>query len=161
LADSDANRAYLAGLQLLAARELSEAQVRSRLARRRFDDHQIDDAVQRLRREGALDDARTARAIAHSTAAVRGQGRRRARARLAAAGIDQATAAAAVDAVFGEIDTGALLQAALDRKLRGRTGLADAKEQARLFRYLVRQGFETDRIVAALRAVARKGSEDC
>jgi hypothetical protein len=40
-----ADRAYLAGLRLLARRELSEAQVRTRLERRQFDPDDIAAAV--------------------------------------------------------------------------------------------------------------------
>jgi regulatory protein len=156
LADSDADRAYLAGLKMLAVRELSESQVRLRLARREHHPDHIEAAVARLRAEGAIDDARTARAIARSTASIRGQGKRRARLRVDAAGIDRTTAAAAVDDVFGEVDTGALLQAALQKKLRGRTEIADQKEKARLFRYLVGQGFDADRVMEALRTISRR-----
>ncbi|MGH9347404.1 MAG: RecX family transcriptional regulator, partial [Vicinamibacterales bacterium] len=49
-------RAYLSGLEMLARRELSEAQLRARLARRRLDPDDVDAAVSRLRRERALDD---------------------------------------------------------------------------------------------------------
>ena len=151
--DSDPARAYLAGLKMVAARELSEAQVRTRLARREFEDAHIDEAVGRLRAEGAINDARTARAIARTTVAIRGQGKRRARMRVDAAGIDRVTAAAAVDEVFAEVDSPALLRAALERRLHGRTELADRKEQARLFRYLLGQGFDADKVRDALRAL--------
>jgi regulatory protein len=153
LAASDADRAYLAGLKMLAGRELSAAQVRTRLVRREFEHEHIDAALERLRSEGALNDARTARAIARTTASIRGQGKRRARLKINAAGIDRATAAAAVDEVFDDIDGDALLQAALSRRLRGRTAPADRQEKARLFRYLVGQGFEADRVMEALRAL--------
>ncbi len=151
--DSDPARAYLAGLKMVAARELSEAQVRTRLARREFEDAHIDEAVGRLRAEGAINDARTARAIARTTVAIRGQGKRRARMRVDAAGIDRVTAAAAVDEVFAEVDSPALLRAAIERRLHGRTELADRKEQARLFRYLLGQGFDADKVMDALRAL--------
>ena len=151
MAPSDADRAYLAGLKMVAGRELSAAQVRTRLIRREFERQHIDAALERLRSEGAIDDARTARAIARTTASIRGQGKRRARLKIDAAGIDRSVAAAAVDEVFGEVDGDALLQAALTRRLRGRVAPADRQEQARLFRYLVGQGFEADRVMEALR----------
>lgn len=163
MAESDPARAYLAGLKMLAVRELSESQVRTRLTRREFEDGDVDEAVARLRSEGAINDARTARAIARTAASIRGQGKRRARLRVDAAGIDRATAAAAVDDVFAEIDGPALLRAALERRLRGRTELADQKEKARLFRYLVGQGFEADRVMELLRGFRltdREGSRD-
>jgi regulatory protein len=151
--ESSPDRAYLAGLKMLAARELSEAQIRLRLARRDYRDEHIDAAVTRLRTEGAIDDARTARAIARTAATVRGQGKRRARRRVDAAGIDRAIAARAVDEIFADIDADALLRAALARRLRGRTALGDENEKARLFRYLVGQGFEADRVMEVLRGL--------
>ena len=157
MADSDAGRAYLAGLKMLAARELSEAQIRTRLVRREFEPEHIDAAIARLRGDGALNDVRTAMAIARTAASLRGQGKRRARLRVDAAGIDRAVGAAAVDAVFDDIDSDALLRAALERRLRGRTEIADQKEKARLFRYLVGQGFESDRVMDALRRLKMAG----
>jgi regulatory protein len=146
-----ASSAYLAGLHLLARRELSEAQIRQRLARRGYATEDIDTAVTRLRDERALDDRRVASAIAHTETRVRGRGRLRVRRRIEAAGISAALAQDAVDAVFADIDPDALLAAALDRRLRGRATIEDDREFQRLFRYLSGQGFEHDRILALLR----------
>jgi regulatory protein len=153
LVDSDPGRAYVAGLKMLARRELSEMQVRARLTRRQYEQHHIDDAIARLRSEGAIDDTRTARAIARSAASSRGLGKRRARMQVDAAGIERAIAAAAVDEVFSEIDSHQLLQTALAKRLRGRTRIEDEAEMARLFRYLVGRGFDHDRVLEALRAL--------
>ena len=157
-ADSTADRAYVAGLTMIARRELSERQVRTRLARRQYEPEHIDQAIARLREERALDDARTARAIARTAASIRGQGRRRARMQIDAAGIDRGVAEAAIDEVFAEVDDGALLEAALTRRLRGRTAPEDQKEKARLFRYLVGQGFDADRVLSAIRARRKAGA---
>ena len=138
---------------MLARRELSEMQVRTRLTRREYPREHIDAALVRLREERAIDDARTARAIARTAVSTRGHGKRRVRMQMEAAGIDQAIASAAVDEVFNEIDVNALLQAAVTRRLRGRPGVTDAREAARLFRYLIGQGFEADRVMEALRKV--------
>jgi regulatory protein len=147
-----AGNAYLAGLQLLARRELSEAQVRQRLTRRGYVADEIESAIARLLEERALDDRRVAAAIAHTETRVRGRGRLRVKRQIEAAGISASLAQDAVDAVFGEIDADALLTAALERRLRGRPTIADDREFQRLYRYLVTQGFDSDRVVAALRA---------
>jgi regulatory protein len=146
-----ANAAYLAALRLLARRELSEAQVRQRLARRQHDAAAIDDAVARLKDARSLDDDRAAAAIARTEVAVRGRGRSRVRRQIEAAGIAPAVAARAVDAAFAEVDDEALLQNAIGRRLRGRPHIADDREMQRLYRYLVGQGFESDRVLSALR----------
>jgi len=146
--------AYVDGLRMLGRRELSEAQVRQRLARKGHQPDEIDAAVDRLRKERAIDDARVAEAIAHTETTVRRRGKLRVRRQIEQAGIAPAIARHAIDEVFGGIDgidDGALLEEALTRRLRGRDRLADDAEFRRLFRYLVGQGFEPDRVMAILR----------
>src|SRR6266480_3352452 len=139
--------AYVDGLKMLGRRELSEAQVRLRLARKGHEQDEIDAAVDRLRAERAIDDARVAEAIAHTETAVRRHGKLRVRRQIEQAGIAAATARHAIDAAFDNIDDGALLDAALRKRLRGRERVADETEFRRLFRYLVGQGFEPDRVM--------------
>jgi SOS response regulatory protein OraA/RecX len=50
--------AYLDGLKMLGRRELSEQQVRQRLARKAHTRDEIDEAVARLRDERAINDQR-------------------------------------------------------------------------------------------------------
>jgi regulatory protein len=136
---------------MLGRRELSEAQVRQRLTRKGHDADAVDAALERLRAERAVDDARVAEAIAHTETAVRRHGRLRVKRQIEHAGIAPATARAALDAVFAAVDSEALLEAALDRRMRGRDGIADEAEFRRMFRYLVGQGFEPERVTAALK----------
>ena len=143
--------AYVAGLRLLARRELSEAQVRDRLTRRRFETDDIDEAVSRLRRECAIDDRRTALACARNEAHVKRHGRLRALRQLDAIGIERSTARAAVAEVFGELDEDALISQALDRRLRGGTPPEDARVLPRIHRYLLAQGFDPARVNAVMK----------
>jgi SOS response regulatory protein OraA/RecX len=71
------------------------------------------------------------------------------------AGIAKAVARHAIDEVFGAIDDDALLEASLNRRLRGRTTIADDREMQRLYRYLVAQGFESDRALRRLHQLRR------
>ena len=143
--------AYIDGLRMLGRRELSEAQVRQRLARRGHSSDEVDAAVERLRQERAIDDARVAEAIAHTETTVRRRGKLGVRRQIEQAGIAPATARHAIDEVFEGIDDEALLEEALARRLKGRDRLTDEAEFRRLFRYLVGQGFEPDRVMTALR----------
>ena len=145
-----ADSAYLTALQQLARRELSEAQIRQRLTRRGFPSDDIDTAITRLRQDGSLDDARVAAAIARSQLSLKKRGARRVRREIEAAGISSALADRAVAEVYADVDSDALMVAAIDRKL-GTRRLDDDREMARLYRYLVGQGFESDRAMAALR----------
>ena len=148
--------AYVDGLKMLARRELSEQQVRQRLARKGHPPDAIDDAVTRLRAERALDDARVAEAIARTETSLRRRGRIRVQLQIQKAGIDKSTAKRAIDEVFESIDDGAVMEAALNKRLRGRGTIEDDKEFQRLYRYLAGQGFESDKIMQALTARRRK-----
>jgi regulatory protein len=145
------NAAYLDGLKMLARRELSEHQIRQRLARKGHDADLIDEAVARLRHERAIDDARVAAAIARTETAVKRRGRLRVRMQIERAGIDKSTAKAALDDVFDRIDDDGLIEAALRKRLRDRDHIADQREFQRLYRFLTAQGFESDRILRLLR----------
>jgi regulatory protein len=146
------NEAYLAALRMLATRELSEAQIRQRLARREYADDEIEAAVARLKAANSIDDTRVAGALARTEAGLRKRGRLRVKRRIEAAGIASAIAQRAVDETFADIDADALMAAALERRLRGRAEIADDREFQRLYRFLSSQGFESDRILALLRS---------
>ena len=144
--------AYIDGLKMLGRRELSEKQVRERLARKAYGPDEIDEAVARLREERAINDQRVAEAIARTETGIRKRGKVRVRLQLERAGISRETAKQALDSVFDGIDDEALIEASLRKRLRGRETIADDREFQRLFRYLVGQGFESDRVMRALRA---------
>ncbi|HEX3702913.1 MAG TPA: RecX family transcriptional regulator [Vicinamibacterales bacterium] len=150
------NPAYLDGLKMLARRELSEAQIRQRLARKQHDPDQVDDAVARLRTERAIDDVRVAEAIARTETSIRRRGRLRVRMQIERAGISKAVARRAIDDVFSAIDDDALMDAALNKRLRGRPEIADDREFQRLYRFLIAQGFESDRVLRRLKGLSRK-----
>jgi len=154
--------AYVTALRMLARRELSEAQVRTRLARKAFEPGVIDEAVSRLQAVQALDDRRTALACARTEANVKRHGRLRAQRTIEGLGIDRGLAKDAVAEVFGEVDEDALIAQALDRKFppspkgwagQGRTSReASAAAARRLYRYLLTQGFDAGRAHAAIRS---------
>jgi SOS response regulatory protein OraA/RecX len=108
--------------------------------------------VARLKDERAIDDRRVAEAIAHSETALKRRGRLRVRRQIEQAGIAASTARAVADATFAEIDPDALIEGALQKRLRGRTRIADDREFHRLYRYLVAQGFESDQVLRTLNA---------
>jgi len=146
--------AYLVALTLLSRRELSEAQVRTRLARKQFEDDDIEAAVERLRQDGTLNDRRVALAAARLESTVRHRGRARVIQKLRTLGIDGDLAASAVNEVFAEVDEGALLDRALTRRLRGQTPKElDQKARARVVRGLAGQGFAIDAILKRLRGL--------
>jgi regulatory protein len=147
---------YLSALKMLARRELSEAQLRQRLLRRQHDPDAIDSALARLKSERSLDDERVAGAIARSETNLKKRGRYRVTRQIEAAGIASSIAKRIVDETFAAIDGDALIAQALARRLRGRSRIEDDREFQRLYRYLVAQGFEPDRVMALLRTYNRE-----
>jgi regulatory protein len=143
---------YLTALKMLARRELSEAQLRQRLIRRQHDPDAIDAALARLKAERSLDDERVAGAIARSETGLKKRGRYRVTRQIEAAGIASSIARRVVDQTFAAIDSDALMHEALERRLRGKARIEDDKEFRRLYRFLVAQGFEPDRVLALLRS---------
>jgi regulatory protein len=147
---------YLDGLKMLARRELSEAQIRQRLARRGHDESAIDGAVERLKQERAIDDARVADAIARTETSVKHRGKLRVTRQIQNAGIDRGTARRAVDDVFRDVDDDTLLERALNKRMRSREHVENEAEFQRLFRYLMGQGFDSDQVMKALTARRRR-----
>ena len=144
--------AYTLALTLLSARELSEAQLRSRLRKRKLDDKDIESAIARLKEDGTLNDRRVALAVGRMESAIKGRGRARAIQKIRQAGIDSDTADAAVRDIFEEVDEEALLDQAIARKLRGKTAKElDDKGKARVVRAVAGQGFRLDAILKRLK----------
>jgi regulatory protein len=149
-----ASSAYVAGLRLLARRELSEHQLNRRLLARGYAAEDAAAALDRLRAERAIDDTRAAGALARHVIHTRRHGRQRAQRELEQAGISPAVARSAIDQACAGLDPTQLVEAALARRLRGDRPIADVAEFRRLYRVLVSQGFEPELIVKALRARA-------
>jgi SOS response regulatory protein OraA/RecX len=126
----------------LAGRDLSAAEIQLRLRRRGCPDDVVHRAIEHLRFTHAIDDERVAMSRARVESALRGRGRDRVLLRLRSIGIDAETARRAVETVFREVDEDALLERALDRRLKGAGALLRTPaDYRRLFAALVRQGF--------------------
>ena len=151
--DPDSSKAaYFRALRWLTARELSEAQVRSRLAEKGYTDAAITPAVERLLQDRTLDDRRAATAVARTEARVRRHGPHRVMGKLVAMHIDRDLAKEIVRELFGEEDEETLLQKTLEIRLRGNPArLNDPRERRRILAYLVRQGFSASAASAAIR----------
>ena len=153
----DRRSAYLDALHLLARRELSVDECRQRLLDKDHPAEDIDAAIAHLLETGGLDDARVARAYARTAVNIKGRGRLRVQRELNDKGIPRDVAAAALAEVFGDADERAMVARAIQKRLRGRTTVKDRAESARLYQYLMRQGYTPAAVMAALRKL-RSGS---
>ncbi len=137
---------------MLSARELSEAQLRTRLKRRELDAAEIDEAISRLKADRTLNDRRVALAIARMESAIKHRGRSRVLQTIRQAGIDDDTAQQAVQAVFEEVDEDAMLDKAFERRLRGTAPKElDDRGRAKVIRGLVAQGLRFEAILKRLK----------
>jgi regulatory protein len=144
---------------MLARRELSVEGVRARLLDREHPREAVDSAIAQLLENGALDDRRVARACARTAATVKGRGRLRVQRELVEMGIAREVAAEAVGEVFAELDERSLIAKAIQKKLRGNTRLETVQDRARLYQYLVRQGFTPAAIALAMRRLPGSARE--
>jgi len=145
---SDTPSTYQIALRLLARRDLSAAQLRDRLIQRDRPRQEIETTISRLTTARALDDARLAAAYAHRAVHVKLRGKERTRRELEALGIPPTTADHAVDAIYDEVNEVTVLEQALTKRLRG--PIRDRTELRRVGQALIRQGFPTEQVQAAL-----------
>ncbi len=152
--------AYTDALRMLARRELSEKELRDRLTDRGHPADEINRVVEHLLETKELDDARVARAYARTASAVKGRGRLRVMRELGTMGIAKDVASEALAEVFADVDERALIAKALQKKMRGRSRIANTAEHARLYQFLMRQGFTPAGIAAALRKLGGRSDPD-
>ena len=136
---------------MLARRELSTAQLKARLLEREHASEDVEAAIEQLKETGALDDARVARAYAETALKVKGRGRLRIQRELSEMGIPREIAAAALADAFADVDERGLIAKALKKKLQGRRKIDSPGEYARVYQFLMRQGFSPAAVSAALR----------
>ena len=80
--------------------------------------------------------------------------------KLIAMKIDRDLATEVVKDLFGETDEAELLEATLERRLRGKPDrLTDPRERRKLLAYLVRQGFSASAASGLLRRKSRRDSQ--
>jgi regulatory protein len=145
---SPAVSAYLAGVRLLARRELTEAEVESRLTDRGYAGDEIRTAIEQLIHTGAIDDRRAAFAHARTASRLKARGRLRILRELEARGVARELARDAVAAIPADDDLSAI-ERFLARKGAGSD--SSPADRRRLFQQLLRRGFDPDLIAKALK----------
>ena len=121
----------------------------------------IDASLERLIVNGVLDESRMALAAARLETVIRGRGPARTRQKLRALGLPDAASDAAMTATLADVDVDALLDRALEIKLRKvPAGALDQAATRRVVSALVRQGFDAGTIFKRLRARGAKATDD-
>ena len=137
--------AYDRALGMLARREYSQRELRTRLEHAGCDEDESESAIRKLREQKYQDDARFAEMIMRARVG-QGYGPDRVRAELRSHGLADAAIRALLDAA--EIDWNAMARAQLRKKYGSKPG-ADRAERGKRAAFLLRRGFSaaTVRIV--------------
>lgn len=134
-------KAVEAGVRLLTFRPRSEVELRQRLARKGYEEPVVEQAVQRLRELGYVDDEQFARFWVQNRDQFKPMGSRRLRSELLQKGLARDTAEQAIEA-RPQSDEEALAFSAARARLRSYAGDEYPVFQRRLGGYLARQGFD-------------------
>ena len=149
----DSATARTAALRLLARRDYTSRELRTRLVERGYAPDDVDTLIERLRSEKWLDDRRVAGAHARTASRIKRRGRHRIKRELEARGLD----ADAIREAIADLPEGNDRDA-IDRFLARKRVSADPSpdERRRLFQQLLRRGFDTGEILKALK---KRGAE--
>jgi regulatory protein len=143
--------AYADALRRLARRDHSEHELRRALGRRGHDPEETEAAIERLRRERALDDDRFASRWAASQMEHHGLGRHRVRQALAFRGIPRAVVAKAIARALRDVPETEVLDGVARRYWARTAGGSPTVRVRRLWALLLRRGFPADLVARRLR----------
>ena len=145
----------------MAARQRSVEELRERLLEGRGATAAIvEEAIERLRGYGYLDDAQFAQSYASLRIQQRPIGRQRLQRDLWLKKIDKQTADAALDQVFEQTPEEDLIDRAIAKRVRLRGKPKNRAEAKKLFDHLLRQGFAFELVSEKVRAVSKGDDEE-
>lgn len=147
---------YAAATRILMRRAHSVYEMKQALAHRTDDDNLIRSVMDRLKREGLLDDARYAKQFARQRTEIRRQGKFRIARDLRARGVPDQHIEAALAESAQEHDEAALVRQRIERKLRSFRGELSEQKLASLYRSLLRAGFSADIVRREVKSITRE-----
>lgn len=147
---------YAKALEYLANRDHSEAELRVKLARKGYEDDQIDSAMDRLKRMRYLDDRNFADAWIRNQNRFRPRSSRMLRHELKRKGISDEV----IHASLADVDDEHAAFACAEGYLRRLAGLEWQKFQEKLSGYLARRGFGYDVIKPTVEAAWKTVTSD-
>lgn len=152
---------YDRALNLLAFRARSARELRRRLVQKGDSGDRADQAIERLREVGLIDDADFARQLARSKVTA-GSSRRRLHQELFKRGVARDIADDAVEQVLAEedVDEVAVAERAARKRLPALAKADTATRRRRLYAFLARRGHETETIRQVLSRVLDGDSAD-
>lgn len=146
--------------KLLAAKQRSVEELREKLSTTRgATKAMVEEAIERLREYGYLDDAKFAQTYASLRLRERPIGRRRLQRDLWLKKVDKQIVESALDEVFESTPEEDLIDRAIAKRIRLRGKPNTREESKKLFDHLLRQGFEFELVSEKVRSIS-KGNAD-
>lgn len=147
---------YTAATRILMRRAHSVYEMKQALSHRTDDDNLIRAVMDRLKRQGLLDDARYAKQFARQRTEIRRQGKFRIARDLRARGVPDQHIEAALAESAVQHDEAALVRQRIERKLRSFRGEVSEQKLASLYRSLLRAGFSADIVRREVKSITRE-----
>ena len=144
---SPSDNVRFAALRLLGRRDLTRAELTTRLIDRGYPADEVEAAVDRLVAGSSVDDRRTALAHVRTASRIKGRGRLRIQRELTARGIARDIVEEALRELNPDDDMQAIRRFLSKKRVTGRPSPA---ERQRLFQQLLRRGFHSSLIAKAL-----------
>ncbi len=151
--------AYRRAILRLARRDHSVAELRRALLARGHEAAEVEQALDRLRRERYLDDSAYAERFARSRLAHQHVGRLRIRQALRERGVPRALAEAGIRSGIVETDEQAVLESLARRYWKQHAGIPPERRLGRLWAYLLRRGFAPTLVQGRLHALWPRWSD--
>ncbi|PWJ52895.1 regulatory protein [Quadrisphaera granulorum] len=145
-------------LRQLTAAPRSRAQLEKKLAERGVPEEAAEQVLDRFTEVGLVDDAAYAEVLVRSQRLTRGLGRRGLAHELRAKGVDDATAAAALEQVDDDAEE-ATARDLVARRIRSMSGLAPEVKTRRLAGMLARKGYPQGLVMRVVREAVRSESD--
>jgi regulatory protein len=153
-------RVFQRAAKLLAATQRSVEELREKLSTTRgATKAMVEEAIERLREYGYLDDEKFAQSYASLRLRERPIGRRRLQRDLWLKKVDKQTVESALDEVFESTPEHELIDRAIAKRVRLRGKPKTRDEAKKLFDHLLRQGFEFELVSEKVRALAKSDVE--
>jgi len=152
----DADSVYAYGLRLLSYRARSEREVRQRFQQRGVPAELVDQAIERLRSSGLVDDEAFAQAWVESRRRASPRGNRLLQRELVQKGVARPVIEAALEG--DDVDDAALARGAAAKKARALASEPDPAFVRKLTDFLLRRGFDYDVAAGVVReCLAERG----
>jgi regulatory protein len=147
---------YELAVRALMRRAHSVHEMKKSLERRSDDKGMVKSVLERLKRQGMIDDARYAKQFTRQRAEIRKQGKFRIARELRARGIPDRHIDVALEESAKEIDERAVVRQRIERKLKLFRGEVNERKIASVFGSLLRAGFPSEIVRSELRALTRE-----